>query len=174
MRLHNVSSSIRVRMNVKKMWKKLDNPKLFDIKQRFLILFTWYIEIKPDDLSQKKFLFLLYQLSLGESKYFRNSIFNSPVIKFLWKLFCSNFSHVKNHIPRAYRMSNIFLNCTFELAPLIWKILDPQNYDGVIFTFRHVVVLLFEMSRSPQMRLRYGKKNLVAVKNFLMSLALCT
>ena len=70
-------------------------------------------------------------------------------------------------------MSNIFLNCTFELAPLIWKILDPQNYDGVIFTFRHVV-LLFEMSRSPQMRLRYGKKNLVAVKNFLMSLALCT
>ena len=69
-------------------------------------------------------------------------------------------------------MSNIFLNCTFELAPLIWKILDPQNYDGVIFTFRHVV-LLFEMSRSPQMRLRYGKKNLVAVKKFLMSLALC-
>ena len=131
MRLHNVSnSSIRVRMNVKKMWNK------FDIKQRFLILYTWCIEIKPDDLSQNKIF--IFVISLGKSKYFKNSMFNTPVIKFLWKLFCSNFSNVKNHIPRAYRMSNIFLNCTFELAPLIWKILDPQNYDGVIFTFRHV------------------------------------
>ena len=38
-----------------KMWNKLDNPKVFGIKQSFLILFTWCIEIKPDDLSQNDF-----------------------------------------------------------------------------------------------------------------------